>query len=142
MLRLFQDQWQALSSETPVVPGCVLRRVTLVTGALFAPTLKSLSEQIAGRIHITIRVRPIVNCLFGPSVTVAGLLTAKDVVAALRDEKIGDLLVLPSAMFDASGTRSLDDWTTKEISEALGNIPLAVAGTPGELLAVIGEREA
>ena len=142
MLRLFLDQWLSLSSQPPVMRACAGRRVTLVTGTLFASTLQPISEQIARRTRSTIRVRPIVNRFFGPAVTVAGLLTAKDVVAALRDEEVGDLLILPGAMFDASGARSLDDCTTEEISEALGEVHLAVASTPEQLLKVIGEMEA
>ena len=141
MVRFFLDRWESLSSHSPLRGDRAAREVTLVTGTLFAPVLRPICREMARRSETTIQVQPIVNHFFGPSVNVAGLLTAGDVVAALRHETLGDLVVLPRQMLDASGTRSLDDWSMEQMSRALKGVPLAVADGPEELLRLVAEEE-
>ena len=76
---------------------------------------------------------PVPNHFFGETVTVAGLLTGGDVIAALRGRDLGDVVALPRAMFDASGERTLDDLTLHDLSEQLG-VRVAPAGTLEALL--------
>jgi putative radical SAM enzyme (TIGR03279 family) len=88
--------------------------LTLVTGTLFAPVLRSVVAALSNE------VVPVVNRFFGETVTVAGLLTGQDVVAQLRGRDLGDVVVLPPAMFDGPGGQSLDEMRPEEIEEALG----------------------
>ncbi|MEE8163068.1 MAG: DUF512 domain-containing protein, partial [Anaerolineae bacterium] len=69
-----------------------------------------------------------------PTVTVSGLLTGRDVIEALRNCDLGDLVFLPRAMFDASGKLTLDDMSPAAIGEELG-VRVEVAGTMGEVVA-------
>jgi len=87
---------------------------TLVTGTLFAPVLRSLVADLP------IEVVPVVNRFFGETVTVAGLLTGRDVVAQLRERDLGDVVVLPPAMFGGPEGQSLDEMWPREVGEALG----------------------
>ncbi len=84
---------------------------TLVTGTLFAPLLRSVADA---------DVIPVVNRFFGETVTVAGLLTAQDVIAQLRERELGDVVVLPPAMFGGPEGQSLDEMWPQEVAEALG----------------------
>lgn len=113
--------------------------LTLVSGTLFAPTLQQEAERIFGKIGVQFEVVPVVNRLFGETVTVAGLLGGDEVIATLRDRPVlGDLVCLPRAMFDESGARTLDDLTPADFESALGRRVL-VAETMGELLDAIGD---
>ena len=87
---------------------------TLVTGALFAPVLWRVTAQVAD-----VEVVPVVNHFFGETVTVAGLLTGRDVVAQLRERKLREVVVLPAAMFLGPDGQSLDDMLPREIGETL-----------------------
>jgi putative radical SAM enzyme (TIGR03279 family) len=95
---------------------------TLVTGTLFALTLQ---ETFPG-----IEVVPVVNRFFGETVTVAGLLTGRDVIEQLRGRKLGDVVVLPSAMFGGPQGQTLDEMQPQEIGEALGR-EVRVEGVTG-----------
>jgi putative radical SAM enzyme (TIGR03279 family) len=95
-----------------------LRSPTLVTGALFAPMLRSVASA---------EVVPITNHFFGQTVTVAGLLTGRDVVAQLRERELGDVVVLPAAMFGGPEGQSLDGMWPQEIGEALGGRDVSLA---------------
>jgi len=53
-------------------------------------------------------------------VTVAGLLTGQDVIEQLRGCELGDVVILPAAMFGGSEGQSLDGMWPQEIGEVLG----------------------
>jgi NifB/MoaA-like Fe-S oxidoreductase len=108
-------------------------KFTLVCGTLIAPLLEDKAVKLAGRAGLEIEVVPVVNDLFGPTVTVSGLLTGRDVIEVLRGQDLGDAVFLPRAMFDASGELTLDDMSPAEIGERLG-VKVEVAGTMGEVV--------
>ncbi|MBC8249569.1 MAG: DUF512 domain-containing protein, partial [Anaerolineales bacterium] len=121
------------------VSGCEFRveKVTLVCGTLIAPVLERKAAELS---EVAIEVVPVENRFFGPTVTVSGLLTGRDVVEALRERDLGDLMFLPRAMFDASGELTLDDMSPAAIGERLG-VRVEVAGTMGEVVALtVGRR--
>ena len=88
---------------------------TLVTGTLFAPLLRQAAAEFAN-----VEVAPVVNHFFGETVTVAGLLTGRDVVAQLQERDLGDVVALPAAMFGGPEGQSLDEMWPQGIGEALG----------------------
>ena len=93
---------------------------TLVTGTLFAPVLRAVTD--ADVISIT-------NHFFGDTVTVAGLLTGQDVIAQLQGRELGDVVVLPAAMFGGPEGQSLDGMWPQEIGEVLGR-EVVTSGVP------------
>lgn len=111
------------------------RTVTVATGAAAYTHICGLARRLEARVPgLTIRVRRIVNRFFGESVTVAGLLTGKDVAEQLAGEELGDELLFPAAMLRAEGDVFLDDMTPARLSELLG-VPVRASGNDGgELL--------
>ena len=91
-----------------------LESPTLVTGTLFAPVLRSA---VAG---LPVQVVSVVNRFFGESVTVAGLLTAEDVITELRGRELSGVVILPPAMFAGPEGQSLDEMWPGHVEEALG----------------------
>jgi putative radical SAM enzyme (TIGR03279 family) len=87
---------------------------TLVTGTLFAPVLRAA---VAGS---RAEVVSVVNQFFGESVTVAGLLTAEDVIARLKGQDRGDAVVLPASMFSGPEGQSVDEMWPAGVEQALG----------------------
>lgn len=80
-------------------------------------------------------VVPMVNTFFGEMVTVAGLMTAKDVIATIKKElhqQSFDKVILPSIMFGHK-QRTLDGYSAERI-EKLTGIPVVVVRTIEELL--------
>jgi NifB/MoaA-like Fe-S oxidoreductase len=91
-----------------------LGSLTLVTGTLFAPVLRRVTAEFDN-----VEVVPVVNRFFGDTVTVAGLLTGRDVVAHLRERDLGDVVMLPPAMFGGPEGQSLDEMWPQEVGQAL-----------------------
>ncbi len=99
--------------------------VTVVTGTLaapvLAPALAELQSLLDERGKATrFRLLPVANRFFGETVTVAGLLTARDVLEALKGQHLGQAVFLPRAMFDSAGQVTLDDASLRDFREALG----------------------
>ncbi len=136
LVRQLLDDWRHIRRRGPKQPW-PCGKETWVCGTLIAPTLRQLAQELSALVQATIEVVPVGNAFFGPSVTVSGLLTAKDVIEALRGRDLGNRLVLPRAMFDASGEVTLDDCGQADIEEALG-VPALLAERLSEL---VGQEE-
>jgi len=119
------------------------RRVSLVTGEAAWGHLSGLCKKLEQAVDgLQITVYKIQNRFFGESVTVAGLLTAGDVIEQLRGKDLGDELLFPAVMLRADEDVFLDDLTPTDLSVALGNIPLRACKNDGtELIkALLGIR--
>lgn len=90
--------------------------VTLVTGTLFAPVLRRMTEGMAG-----VEVMEVANRFFGETVTVAGLLTGRDVIDQLRERELGEVLMFPPAMFGGPEGETLDGMGIEGVERALRN---------------------
>jgi len=108
------------------------RRVTVATGALAAPVLAPLAGRLSEVGNLTVEVAGVPNGFFGPTVTVAGLLTGSDLVDGLRGRDLGDALLVPSVAL--RDDVFLDDLTVREVSDRLG-VPVHVTPTTAEHLA-------
>jgi putative radical SAM enzyme (TIGR03279 family) len=104
--------------KDPVTP--LPRRMTWVTGQLFAPVLAEIANWLYRELGITIEVVCVPNRFFGETVTVAGLLTGSDVIDGLRGRALGDWVILPRAMLDHSGQMTLDERSPQWLEQQLG----------------------
>lgn len=139
----FCQELQWLSSEPSSEFLSAPRTVSLATGAAAAPLLSKLCRQLEERIpQLTIHVYRIVNRFFGPSVTVAGLLTGKDLSEQLCGQELGQELLIPAVTLKSGENVFLDDMTLEELSASLG-VPITPCRNDGcELLhRLLGDEE-
>ena len=82
------------------------------------------------------------NRFFGKEITVAGLLTGKDMAEQLKDKPLGDELLIPATTLRAEGDLFLCGMTPHELSLQLG-VPLTpVKGEGAALLAaLVGKKD-
>lgn len=117
MVRRFLDDFdEALGREYPVRPGL---RGTLVTGRLFEPFLAAAAARCNRRYGLRLEVAAAENRFLGGGITVAGLLSAGDIVAALQDSDPGDFVVVPDDALSRAGAIFLDDRTLPWVAQAL-----------------------
>jgi len=126
LARRFLDQLQRLR-----VPPLPKRSVTLVTGRSAQPLVEALAEKLQAGGLARVRVVAVPNRLFGPRVTVAGLLAGYDVLLALRSQPLGDLALVPGAA--VRDGLFLDDLSLDELSDKLG-VRVIAASTPRQAL--------
>ena len=140
MVRQLLDEWDALASDLPELSNL---SATLACGTLIAPVIARLAEEFNLLTGAHVHVVPVVNRFFGPVTTVSGLLTGGDVVAALKSQPLGEMVLLPRAMFtgrygagSAPPGMTLDDMTIASVSAQLG-APVEMAGTMVEGLTTL-----
>ena len=105
--------------------------ISIATGKLAAPIIKELSDRIMEALpNKTIEVYTIRNDFFGEKITVAGLITATDLIAQLKDKNLGDRLLLSVNMFRSGEEVFLDDLTKADVEKELG-INILIVGTSG-----------
>ena len=134
LIALMQQEFgQALEQlDTPPEPG---RRISIATGVAAHPLLSELAQKAMDRCPgLEIRVFRIVNRFFGENITVAGLITAQDLIAQLQGEDLGEQLLIPSVMLRHEQDKFLDDRTIPDVEQALG-VPVQTVENDGwELL--------
>ena len=144
MLRLTMAETAEALVEYSGLPSEISegRRVTLVTGAAAFKMLSALArhmEEVFSGIRID--VYEVKNRFFGESVTVAGLLTGKDILDELRDKELGDEVLIPPTALRYPEEDFLCGMTLRELEEALG-VPTHPAGEDGYSLitSILGVR--
>ncbi|MDO5807498.1 MAG: DUF512 domain-containing protein [Lachnospiraceae bacterium] len=142
MLRLLKEEVEETLAEVKPDVETPKRRVSIATGRLAGPFLKELGKRIE-TVHqnVTLQIFEIRNDFFGESITVSGLITGQDLIAQLKDQDLGDELLLPSNMIRSGERVFLDDLTIEDAEEALG-IPIRIVESGGRDLvcAVTGEE--
>ncbi len=128
--RLFLDELASVKHW----PASAGRRITLVTGTLAAPLLEQLAARLR-RAEFAVEVVAVPNTFYGGGVSVAGLLTGRDLHAALRGRTLGEMVLLPARTLNADGI-FLDDTTPAELEAALG-VPIIFCDGPKDVARVL-----
>jgi putative radical SAM enzyme (TIGR03279 family) len=136
MTRDFLDTWARVADNFPPSPA-PSPHIALVCGTLIAPVLRPLAAYLATRGGWSVEVVAVVNQFFGEQVTVSGLLTGHDVLAALPQGRYHHV-ILPRTMFDHTGLHTLDDMRPQHIAQETG-ATVTIAGYPDELVALFAQ---
>ena len=117
--------------------------ISIATAKLAYPYIcrmaKRLEEKFPG---IKIHTYCIRNDFFGEKITVSGLITGQDIISQLKGQRLGSRLLIPCSMMKADEDVFLDDYTVKELSEAL-QVRVDIVKSSGQdfIDAVIGEKQ-
>jgi putative radical SAM enzyme (TIGR03279 family) len=97
------------------------RTVSIATGEAAYCLIKAMALKLEERVEgLEIHVYKIRNDFFGESITVAGLLTGRDMAVQLKCCELGDILLFPENSLRADGDLFLDDMSPRELSKSLG----------------------
>ncbi len=97
-------------------------RFTVVTGVAATPYIRQVLDRAKARFpESDVNIVTVVNRFFGETVTVAGLVVGRDIVAALEGrEDVGDTLLLPRVMLRETEDVFLDGMTLDELKAITG----------------------
>ena len=96
-------------------------KVTIACGEGVFPYMKRIMSMINEKFpNITINTRAIKNNFFGGGVNVSGLVTGGDLIDQLRDDDLGDRLIITSSMLRFENDLFLDDVSTDDVERELG----------------------
>ena len=127
---LFAEFYDNVDYELSERPDMHLgKKLALITGVDFAPYLKEKMKEVDAKLGTSSTVFGIINHFFGETITVAGLVTAGDIMAQ-ADCTGMDAAVIPDNMLKEFGDVFLDNVTVSEVERALG-VPVIVVSHSG-----------
>lgn len=119
------------------------RVISVATGYAAHEFIRAQADKVM-RAHpeIKVNVYPIRNDFFGENITVAGLLTAGDIIAQLKGRELGEQLLLPAVTLRAEGDLFLDGLSPEDVSREL-SVPVCFVKNDGNELysALLGIAE-
>ena len=133
-LRTLLDGFEAKKDALSPVPG--VERVRIATGTSMRPYFERMAPTVSRTMGCDVEVVAVENRYFGPTVTVAGLLSGTDVVADAGNCRAGDLVVLPEEALNADGL-FIDGTALAEVEALLSP---AVVRTGRELTETLSRR--
>ncbi len=95
----------------------VKTKKSVVTGVLAYDFINGLVSKLDG---IPVNVLKIKNNFFGEKITVSGLVTAGDIIKQLKNEELGEELLIPTSMLRHDESVFLDNLTVSDVENALG----------------------
>lgn len=96
------------------------RSVSVATGVAAYPLIKGLAEKLSELYpKVKVNVYKIKNDFFGHSITVAGLVTGRDLINQLKDQELFDELIIPDVMLRSEGDLFLDDVSLADVEREL-----------------------
>lgn len=118
-------------------------KVTIACGEGVFPYMKRIMSMINEKFpNITINTRAIKNNFFGGGVNVSGLVTGGDLIDQLRDDDLGDRLIITSSMLRFENDLFLDDVSTDDVERELGVTLVPVNNNGNDLVeAVIAGKD-
>ena len=127
MIPLFLSEAQEVLSDAEHLGAS---KVTVVTGESPYRYLAEFLERLSAATGVSVTPVAVANRLFGPTVTVTGLVCGTDIVAALQGKDLGDLVLVPDVMMKEGEGVFLDDLTLADLEQQLGKPVQVVESTP------------
>lgn len=119
LMRLFEDEVvkELKKIKTPIYKN---KKYVIATGTLACNFMCKIASLICERFNgLELKVVPIINNFFGETITVAGLVTGRDLVNQLIEYKDYDKIIIPRSMLKRDEEVFLDDLTLKDVSNKL-----------------------
>ncbi|MEH2025160.1 TIGR03279 family radical SAM protein [Nostoc sp.] len=127
-IQLFIKQFAAAATELLPPKVYPQRKLTWVVGNAvenaFQPILKRLNS-VEG---LKVNMRALCSDYWGQSITVTGLLTGHDLLLNLRNQDLGEGILLPNVMLKHGELVFLDDMSIEELARKLETKILPVGG--------------
>ena len=141
MMTLMQHDFAQALKEAQLEQSPAAHRCTIATGQLAYPMMQDFERVQQAFPQVQVQVKKIRNDFWGPTITVAGLITGQDLLAQLEGLDLGSELLIPANMLRHEQDRFLDDLTLEQVQETLGVPVLPVENDAFELLArMLGSR--
>ena len=133
---------EALDQATEQLPERIDSSVhsSWVVGRLVDQALALVQERLNQVDGVTLTLHGLPSPYWGQDQVVTGLLTGEDLLHGLRDQVLGDQLLLPSVMLRQGQPVFLDDMTLDEVQEQLP-VPIRIVhGAADIVAAVLGQQ--
>ena len=131
LLARFRAEAAEALTEVPPLDGVT---VTVVTGTSAASEIERFVTALEEASGAELRLVVVPNRFFGGHVSVAGLLTGADLLAALQGQALGTALLVPTVLLREGDDLFLDDLSPIDLERELGVPVYIFEDTPHGLL--------
>jgi putative radical SAM enzyme (TIGR03279 family) len=148
LVRLLLEEWRKLKKnletsggiEKKSAPVAKINRYLVITSESASTYIKKIMEELERFFtNVEIKTAAVANDFFGRSVTVAGLMTACDVMRVIRLQNSDFKCVfLPDVMFNINGY-TLDGYSVKRIAKNTGK-KVKIVSSIGDIVDYVGKR--
>lgn len=108
----------------------------IVTGVAAYDLMGRISKYITDKLGVKLEVIKVLNDHFGHNITVAGLLTGKDIINQLRGRNYKNIII-PKVMVEHENNIFLDDVTIDEVEKELNTNVIISDGSGKNLIEII-----
>jgi putative radical SAM enzyme (TIGR03279 family) len=138
LVRLFLEDVERVAASLPKQVATP-RSFTLVTGEIAAGLVQGLADVMNRVRGLSVNVRVVHNRFFEGNISVAGLLTGRDIADSLNDPSfpVNDTVILPSVALRDGERVFLDDLTVDDVARRVGRPVRPVERTPVAAAAVM-----
>ncbi len=105
-------------------------RATVVTGVSSFGFVSAFLAELAEKCGVDLVPLAVENRLFGPRITVSGLIAGNDIIAALTGHTIGSCLLVPDVMLKEGEGVFLDDVSLGDLERKIGCPVVVFDSTP------------
>ncbi|AGK97301.1 DUF512 domain-containing protein [Clostridium pasteurianum] len=138
MIRIFREN---IKSTLNNLKKGIKGEFTLVTGVSAFKEIKSAGDVISSvNKNLNINTVKILNDYLGHTITVAGLITGRDIIKQLKKVKYGEYIIVPKNMLKVDTKMFLDDILIEDIEKALNTKVLVCEYTGEDLIEIINEH--
>lgn len=132
LARQFLDQLKVVEKRAlKELPAATV--VTILSGSAAKKQVEKLAAVLSQIKNLTVKIVFAKNDFFGSDVTVSGLLTGRDIAAALEGITAGSVVFIPGVMLRDKSDLFLDDLTVADIEKML-QIKILAATGPVDLM--------
>lgn len=138
MIRIFREN---IKNTLKDLKREIRGNFTFITGVSAFKEIKSAADKIIStNKYININTVKILNNCFGESITVAGLITGKDIIDQLKNVEYGEYIIIPKNMLKSDSDVFLDDIRIYQVENALNAKILVCEYTGEDLIKIINEH--
>lgn len=130
MLRLLFDEFEEAFGK--LTGDDRVEELSVATAKLAYPYVNRMARRMQEKYPgLKIHTYCIRNDFFGERITVSGLITGQDLMAQLKDQELGERLLIPCNMLKMDEDIFLDDFTLDEVADTL-QVPIDIVKSSGQ----------
>lgn len=138
MISLFRDEAARVLRSARRVK---FAKAVVVTGVSAFPEITSFLKRLSRKTGVEFSPVAVENSLFGPSVTVTGLVAGRDIIASLRGSETGQVVIVPDVMLKEGEGIFLDDLSITDLERELNLRVLVCDSSPAGLYDLISRGD-
>ncbi|MEA5568274.1 TIGR03279 family radical SAM protein [Anabaena sp. UHCC 0399] len=127
-IRLFIKQFETAAAELLPEKISPTRKLTWVVGNAVEKAFQPIVQRLNNVAGLEVNMQALNSNYWGQAISVTGLITGQDLLLNLKEQNLGDGILLPNVMLKHGELVFLDDMSVAEVSQQLNTTILPVAG--------------